>query len=124
LEPRTGRLFLLQKQKSTEAVPTDEITLEQLAKFVVIVLRWPGLLPDLLADEELLADLEIAAFDLEPSPERKAKNQVLANLKRFDDWRARPNLSRLLKFRCDKDGRPSEWSLRRLRPATWLPVCT
>ena len=47
-------------------------------------LRWPGLLPDLLADEELLADLEMAAFDLEPLPERKSKNQVLVNLKRFD----------------------------------------
>ena len=76
----------------------------------------------MLADEELLADLEIAAFDLEPLPERKTKNQVLANLKRFNGWRARPNLTRLLKFSCDMAGQPPEWSLRWLRLRALLEV--
>jgi hypothetical protein len=101
---------------------TDELTLEQLAKFVVIALRWPGLVPDLLVDEELLADLEMAAFGLEPPPKRKAMNEASANLKRFDAWRARPNLTRLLQFGCDKDGCPLKWSLRWLRLRALLEI--
>lgn len=97
------------------------LTLQQLGKFVLITLRWPALLLDLLIDPKLLADLQQAAWLLhadDRSPEMPAKLAQDLRIKQPEDfkrrlnrWLAREQLMRFLIVNCVPPTRAKEWAM-------------
>jgi hypothetical protein len=108
-------------------------TMQQLGKFVAVLLRFPAILPDLLIYPTLLAELEKAALSpagTEHSPAWVDDFDGM-NQSRFEHWRDRPALRRLLRAGPDAKNRPeaqadqnnsSRWSLAEFDVTAFINV--
>jgi hypothetical protein len=94
---------------------SNGLTLQQLGKCITIMLRWPSLLEDLFADEELLADLQREAWRVEArrneGPDDAGQRRKDLDLERFDYWRGREQLLRFFSANCKPDEADSNWTM-------------
>jgi hypothetical protein len=105
----------------------EALTLQQLAKWVVIILRWPLLLNDLDLNPGLLGQLQKEAVktpvkDLPQDPALDEHNPTLSR------WRQRPNLLAFLRLGCvsEESGNRydphSDWSMEHVKVSKLLQV--
>lgn len=78
----------------------NAVSLQQLAKWVVIILRWPLLLNDLDANPGLLKELQRLAIGPGGVPSDAAGAAPNASTAAFRRWQTRPNLIKFLAVGC------------------------
>jgi len=127
--------FHTKRLKPSVSVPGEGATIQQLGKFVAILLRLPAILPDLLIFPTLLAELEKAALNPSSSDYSPIWVDDYDGLKqpKFEDWRDRSALRKLLQAGPEAKTPqspgvyppiyvPPEWSLASFDVASFLSV--